>query len=81
MKCTDLRVKAVAYLRAEVERVLKRPHKLIFSAKVVSEAVGGYAGTLGLIADQVVSDLRASDIDCCYYRNQSPKIFVIDLPG
>ena len=80
MKSADLRVKAVVYLRTEVDRVLHRPHKLSFPAKVVAESAGGYAGTLGLVANQVASDLQAIGIDCSYHRNRSPTLFVIDLP-
>lgn len=80
MKCPDLRVKAVAYLRSEVDRVCHRPHKLSFPAKVVAESVGGYAGTLGLVANQVAADLRAMGIECRYHRNRSPTLFVLDLP-
>jgi len=79
MKCPELRVKAVAYLRSEVDRIICRPHKLSFPAKVVADAVGGYAGTIGLVADQVVFDLQATGIDCMYDRNKRPTAFSINL--
>jgi hypothetical protein len=79
MKNTDLRVLAVQFLRKEAAQIQKRPHQLVYSAKMVSSSVGGYAGNLGHIAEQIVSDLTASGINCIYRRDRTRKEFVLSL--
>ncbi len=79
MKNADLRVHAVKYLKAESDKILNRPHELTYSAKQVSMAVGGYAGALGQIADEVVADLKAMAIPCKYLKNRKPTVFVLSL--
>jgi hypothetical protein len=79
MNIPDTRVNSVRFLRDEAAKVKKRPHQLKFSAKHVSSAIGGYAGTLGKVADEVAADLSAMGIPCRYYRNRKPTVFVLDL--
>jgi hypothetical protein len=79
MNMLDVRTSAVRFLRSEAAKVKKRPHQLAFSAKDVSVAVGGYAGTLGKVADEVAADLSVMGIPCRYYRNRKPTVFVLDL--
>lgn len=79
MKNVDLRVKAAAFLASEAKKIMNRPYKLTFSAKQVSSAVGGYAGALGQIAEDVADDLIAMGFPCNYYRNQKPTVFVITV--
>lgn len=74
-----LRLYAVRFIAAEAGKIVKRPHQLSFPAKHVADKIGGYAGTLGKVADEVAADLCASGIQCAYYRNRRPTVFVIDL--
>ena len=79
MNNADLRVLAVKFLFAESSKVRGRPHELIFSAKQVSVAVGGYAGALGQVAELVSGDLRSMGVACKYFRNRKPTVFVLSL--
>ena len=79
MKNADLRVQAVRYLKAEAEKIRRRPHELTYSAKQVSAAVGGYAGALGQVADEVANDLKAMGVLCTYFRNRKPTVFVLTI--
>ena len=75
----DVRTKAVQFLHNESEKVITRPHQLVFTAKHVSSAFGGYAGLLGKVADNVVQDLLAMGVHCRYIRNSNPRKFILDL--
>ena len=77
MKNADLRVHAVAYLKRKAAEIKHGSHELTYSAKHISSEVGGYAGALGQIADEVAGDLRAMGIDCTYFRNRKPTVFVL----
>jgi hypothetical protein len=79
MNMLDIRTSSVRFLCTETTKVKERPHQLMFSAKYVSSAVGGYAGTLGKVADQVAADLSAMGIRCRYCKNRKPTVFLLDL--
>ena len=79
MKHAELRVEAVRFLRREASHIRRRPHQLIFPAKVVAEGAGGYAGALGHVAEEVAADLQAMGIACRYDKSSNPKRFVLDL--
>lgn len=76
MKNGELRKLAVDFL-AEEHSKLKVNFTRPYPAKLVAEAVNGYAGALGRIVDQVLADLNALGIKCTYDKNTSPKVFVL----
>ncbi len=80
MKNVDLRVKATKFLQDQSKAIVKPPHKLVFSARQLSESVGGYAGALGKVAHLIVADLEALGVRCSYDRSRSPTLFIIEVP-
>lgn len=77
MKDITLRKKAVDYLACEYAKIHQPDHMVSLPTKHVSEVVGGYAGSLGRVANQVVQDLVAMGIDCRYDRKSSPTVFIL----
>lgn len=79
MNIVDIRVNAVLYLSNEVSKIKSRPHILEYSAKQVSVAIGGYAGTLGKVATEIAQDMSAMGIKCSYIRTSKPCKFVMNI--
>lgn len=48
-----------------------------FAPQVVAQAVGGYAGTLGHVADLIVLELARRGVDVHYERIGSKRRFVV----
>ncbi len=76
MKNGELRKLVVDFL-AEEHSKLQVNSSRPYPAKLVAEAVKGYAGALGKIVDQVLTDLNALGIKCTYDKSTSPKVFVL----
>lgn len=72
MKQPELKRKAADWLESESKKHKTRPQK--FTPKEVADSVGGYAGTLGNVASEVVEELAARGIKARYVR-QGTKCF------
>lgn len=77
MKNPELRNLAVDFLATEYKKLQLPNYERPYPAKFVADAVGGYAGAIGKVATQIVSDLRAMGIRCNYDNNVTPKMFVL----
>ena len=77
MRNIDLKNKAVAFLTAEHKKLVVPKHEKTYSAKFVADQSGGYAGAIGHVAKQIVSDLKAIGIKCSYSNNKSPATFTL----
>lgn len=77
MKNGELRKLVVDYLAGEHSK-LQENFSRPYPAKLVAEAVHGYAGALGKIADSIITDLSALGINCTYDKSKSPTVFVLN---
>ncbi len=73
MKKDELKRKAIAWLESKSKEFKTRPHS--FSPKEVADAVGGYAGSLGKVADAVVDELLSRNINIRYLRSGNKRSF------
>jgi hypothetical protein len=73
MNETELRNAAIRWLSDQSKIIKLRPHP--FTPTEVTREVGGYPGTLGKIADVVVSELRAQGVNVRYVRSARTRFF------
>jgi hypothetical protein len=75
MRNKELKNLCVNWLYGQNSVVCSRPYS--FTAKEVADAVGGYAGSVGKVADEVVKELMARGIFIHY--NRTPKSCYFEL--
>lgn len=73
MNETELRNGAIRWLGRQSKVVKLRPHP--FTPTEITKEVGGYPGTLGKIADEIVSELLARGIKIRYLRAGRKRFF------
>jgi len=77
MKNSELRNLVVNFLATEHKKLQLPDYERPYPAKFVADAVGGYAGAIGKVATQIVSDLWAMGIRCSYDSTTTPKRFML----
>ena len=75
MKNIEMKNLSVNWLFSQQSIVCSRPYS--FTAKIVADAVGGYAGAVGKIADEVITELTARGISIRY--NRTPTVCYFEL--
>lgn len=73
MNDVELKTLAIAWIHKRSRDLKTRPYSI--SAKEVAEAVGGYAGSVGRVAEEVVAELESQGLLIRYARNASPRRF------
>lgn len=75
MKNMELRILCVDWLWSQQSIICSRPYS--FPAKIVAEKVGGYAGAVGMVAEEVITELTARGISIRYVR--TPRVCYFEL--
>jgi len=73
MKEEKLKRKATEWLETKSKEFKTRPHS--FTPKEVADAVGGYAGSLGKVATEVVTELNLRGVNIKYSRSGNKRSF------
>lgn len=76
MKDTELKNKVIAFLEKEAKKCKTFPQ--MYTAKETAEAVGGVTTRIGVISNDVVSELSARGIKIKYEKTSISRRFVIE---